>query len=196
MAETWKIIEEEPDYEVSNLGNVRSVHRKKVTVDGFVRTYKPKSITPKVDRDGYMIVCLGGFNKRKVYKVHRLVAKAFIKNPFNLPFINHKDETRTNNVVTNLEWCDAKYNVNYGTAQKRRIEKVSTKVDVYTLKGEFVCSYDSIRECARKLNVYSSGVVNCVVGKTHSCKNHVIRKQGEPFSLNRKECYVTRGVKL
>ena len=61
--------------------------------------------------------------ERKDYKVHRLVAMAFIPNILNLPVINHKDENKSNNIVSNLEWCTPKYNSNYGTANQRRSEK-------------------------------------------------------------------------
>jgi len=57
------------------------------------------------DRDG----------DRKKFPVHRLVASTFIPNPNNYPQINHKDEDKTNNSISNLEWCTAKYNINYGT---------------------------------------------------------------------------------
>jgi group I intron endonuclease len=57
--------------------------------------------------------------KGKNYKVHRLVAMAFIPNPDNLPIINHKDENPSNNNVNNLEWCTYEYNNNYGTKNKR-----------------------------------------------------------------------------
>lgn len=191
MEEIWKHIECEPDYEVSNLGNIRSVERIKMTKRGFPRTDKSRKITPKVDRDGYLIVRLGGYEKRLVYKVHRLVASAFIPNPNNLPMVNHKDETRVNNRVDNLEWCDHRYNINYGTSQHRRVLKIAQKVDLYTLKGEYVCTYESISECARKLNAHKSSVISCVNGKTHTCYDYVIKRHGEPFSLNRKDCYVT-----
>lgn len=65
--------------------------------------------------------------KSITYKVHRLVAIAFIPNPDNLPHINHKDENKLNNNPNNLEWCDNSYNNNYGTRNKR-IAKAVTKV--------------------------------------------------------------------
>lgn len=70
--------------------------------------------------DGYLDCKIHG----KVWLVHRFVAEAFIPNPNNYEMVNHKDETRDNNCVDNLEWCSRKYNLNYGTAQKRHSEKV------------------------------------------------------------------------
>lgn len=69
-----------------------------------------------MQRSGYYYVDLQG--KRRL--VHRLVAEAFIDNPDDLPEVNHKDEDKVNNSVENLEWCDSKYNANYGTRNKRR----------------------------------------------------------------------------
>ena len=63
--------------------------------------------------------------------------------------MNHKDENPQNNIVTNLEWCDAKYNNNYGTARQRMVEKLSKPVLQYTLDGEFVKEWKSMRECGR-----------------------------------------------
>ena len=100
--EEWKnVIGYEGLYEVSNKGNVRNVRR---------NTLLKLSKT----NDGYIQVHLYKNGIRTGFKVHRLVAQAFIPNPDNLPEVNHKDEDKTNNNVTNLEWCTAKYNVNYG----------------------------------------------------------------------------------
>lgn len=70
-------------------------------------------------RNGYKSVVLRINEEYVTEYIHRLVAKAFIPNPDNLPQVNHKDEDRTNNSVENLEWCTQKYNTNYGTAKER-----------------------------------------------------------------------------
>lgn len=97
-------------YEVSNLGNVKSLRR------GII-------LKPGKRNGGYKIVNLRKDNKDHWLAVHRLVAIAFIPNPLNLPFVNHKDENPCNNCVENLEWCTSQYNNTYGTNIKRRVEK-------------------------------------------------------------------------
>lgn len=99
--EEWKnIIGYEGLYEVSDKGNVRNVRR--------------NTLLRFSNNQGYTQVYLYKNGIRKGFKVHRLVAEAFIENPDNLPQVNHKDEDKTNNNVDNLEFCDHKYNVNYG----------------------------------------------------------------------------------
>lgn len=102
-------------YQVSNLGNVYSV-RKKICL-------KPFNVC-----GGYKRVTLCSYGVYKHILVHRLVAQAFIDNPNNLPQINHKDENKSNNCVSNLEWCTAKENSNYGTRIKRFSEKMKGRV--------------------------------------------------------------------
>lgn len=75
------------------------------------------------DSYGYASVSLTKDGKPKSQNVHRLVAEAFIPNPQNLPCVNHKDEDKSNSVVTNLEWCDYSYNNTYGTVLQRRSKK-------------------------------------------------------------------------
>ena len=110
--EQWKQIKEfNGEYEVSNLGRVRSMKR----YYGMVGRIMPQTRQPS-GRGGkltYFAVMLSKNNKSYCRKVHRLVAEAFIPNPDNLPQINHKDGCKTNNHVSNLEWCTAKENTRH-----------------------------------------------------------------------------------
>lgn len=119
MIEEWRpVIGYEGLYEVSSYGRVRSVDRYVKTCYGSYRLHKGKVLSPGIRPDGYLVVSL----QYKMFRVHRIVAEAFLPNPDNLPQVNHKDEDKSNNRVDNLEWCDSKYNNNYGTARIRAKE--------------------------------------------------------------------------
>ena len=109
--EQWRPIEEyEGLYEVSNMGRVKSLER----IDKNNHLVKGKILKPVMMKNGYLRVDLSKEGKHKMFSVHRLVGMTFIPNPEGLPQINHIDEDKTNNRVDNLEWCDCKYNINYG----------------------------------------------------------------------------------
>lgn len=110
MKEIWKdVVGYEQIYQVSNNGRVR---RK--------RDYY--ELSQQIGIGGYKQVSLSKGGKSKQISVHRIVAKAFIKNEFNYPCVNHKDEDKQNNNVENLEWCSYRYNINYGTRTSRANE--------------------------------------------------------------------------
>ena len=94
-----------PDYLVSDNGEIYSKRSNKLMKQQKV--------------NGYMKVKLSNSGLQKLVAVHRIVATAFVPNPFGLPFVNHKDEDSANNAAENLEWCTAKYNCNYGTRNRR-----------------------------------------------------------------------------
>lgn len=122
MQEAWKDIPNfEGYYQVSNFGRIRSITRKAKTkiLNNNYRTIKGQLISPAKTKDGYLKVSLSKKHKRYYFRVHRLVANAFLSNPNNYPVINHKDENKLNNRVDNLEWCSIKYNCNYGTRNER-----------------------------------------------------------------------------
>ena len=111
MKEIWKnVTGYENYYQVSNFGNVRSLDR----LDSAGRKRKGRTLIPIVDNLGYCSVHLLKNGKTKTIRIHRLVALEFLENPLNYKEINHKDENKQNNSVKNLEWCDRKYNMNYG----------------------------------------------------------------------------------
>jgi len=123
MTEEWRDIDGYIGlYQVSNMGNVRRLK-------GF-KSRNDRLLTSQLNFGGYKKVALYKDNKRKVMLVHRLVATAFIENPNNYPEINHKDEDKTNNVVTNLEWCTHKYNNNYGTKKERQIKTMKNTMRI------------------------------------------------------------------
>lgn len=110
--EVWKdIIGFEGMYQISNFGRVKSLPKYTYS-RGYPQLRKEKVLKPCYTGKNrcYATVRL---NDGKGYKIHRLVAQAFIPNPNNLPMVNHKDENTFNNNVDNLEWCTNKYNVKY-----------------------------------------------------------------------------------
>ena len=140
--ELWRpVVGFEGLYDVSNLGRVRSLN--------YNKTGRCKLLKLTKNGSGYLNVHLSKDGKAKIFLVHRLVAKTFIPNPNNLPFVNHKDENPLNNCVENLEWCTLEYNFAYGTAIKRRAEKRSKAVLQFTRDGEFVREWSSATECGR-----------------------------------------------
>jgi hypothetical protein len=169
--EVWKDIENyEGLYQVSNLGNVRSLDRVINSCYNSKQLIKGKVKVQELKNDGYMRVTLHKDGKGKHHYVHRLVAEAFIPNPDDLPQVNHKDENKTNNNVDNLEWCTNEYNHTYGTINKRISEsqindpQKSKKVYQYTLDGQLVKVWASTKECGR--NGYPSRCIsNCCLGK-------------------------------
>lgn len=124
--EIWKpVVGYEGLYEVSNTGQVRSLDRYIKYSNGQIHLHKGKVLSPVIKDNGYLQVGLYYNGKYKMFLVHRVVAQAFIPNPDNLPEVNHLDEDKTNNNVTNLEWCDRSYNLKYGTV---RIRSINTKI--------------------------------------------------------------------
>jgi hypothetical protein len=118
--EQWKPVKGyEGYYEISNLGNIRSVDREVATAFGYSVIRSGKILSKVVDAYGYETVHLSRENQKKRHKVHRLVADAFIYNPNNLPSVNHKSENKLDNRVENLEWCTIAYNNSYGTRLER-----------------------------------------------------------------------------
>lgn len=161
-------------YQVSNLGKVKSLTRENqfylndIKVTRILNSHIMKFHL----NHGYLRVLLSKNGKRKWFFVHRLVAEAFIPNPNNLPFINHKSEIKTENNVENLEWCNAKYNVNYGTCKKRISKantnnpKLSTPIKCLDLETNEITYYPSIPEASRQLKILRESIRDSI----YKCK--------------------------
>ena len=113
--EIWKdVVGWEGLYQVSNLGNVKSISRIVIRKNKKEMYVKEKVLQPyKCSNGGYLSVPLSQNGKRFVESVHRLVAKAFIPNPKQLRDVNHKDGDKFNNKVDNLEWCSHSKNIEH-----------------------------------------------------------------------------------
>lgn len=155
-------------YQVSNLGRVRSIDRIVKHWRGGKLIKKGKILKQKPNKYGYKCLRLIKNGKYKDVTVHRLVAIAFIPNPNNLPFVNHKDENPSNNNVNNLEWCTQEYNVNYGTANKRRSEAKSKPVLQFTKSGDFVNEYPSATEAQKHTGIIHQSISSCCRHKLKS----------------------------
>ena len=119
---------------------------------------------------GYFNVTLTFNGKNTSKSVHRLVAETFLPNPFNLKCVNHKDENKHNNNVSNLEWCNYEYNNTYKDIHLRRNKDNTTrKVIQYDLDMNEIKRWDSIIEAANNFNTHSSNIMKCCIGE----RNHV-----------------------
>lgn len=144
--EEWRdIIGYNGKYQVSNLGNVRSVNR---------------ILKKQLDRYGYFFVHLSLNNKSKCKKVHRLVAESFIPEYSELLQVNHKNEIKTDNRVENLEMCDNRYNCNYGSRKTALAKTVIQE----TLNGEFVREWESTNQIERELGFKHNIISSCCIG--------------------------------
>jgi hypothetical protein len=156
MNEIWKDIEGYNGlYQVSNLGRVKSLGRR-----GKGCSLEDRILKPMINKDGYHLVNLKDVNHvAKWFTIHRLVALHFIPNPNDYKEINHKDEAKGNNSVTNLEWCTREYNVSYGTVIERQSnnkkgqsnEWLNKPILQYSIEGEFIAEFDSTTQAAQFL---------------------------------------------
>ena len=153
-------------YQVSNYGNVLSVKRNKF-------------LKPAEQCCGYYKIALSKKCIVKSFLVHILVAQAFLENPDNLPVVNHLDENRKNNNVSNLEWCTVEHNINYGTRTKRATQTQLNRTDCskpvlqFDKNGKFIKEYPSTQEAKRETG--ASKISRVCKGKAYSSKGFIWR---------------------
>ena len=159
MEEIWKEIKWYENYQVSNLGNVKSLN--------YLRTWKEKILKPCKEWNGYLFVSFSKNKKVKMYKIHRLVAIAFIDNPLQKPQVNHINWIKTDNRLENLEFNTASENQLHRFRELGHKVKhwkdnhLSKKVNQYWKDGNFIKSWDCAMDIQRQLWIHQQNIWKC-----------------------------------
>ena len=150
----WKKIiieDQETNYSISDDGQVRNDVRQTLLKQSNEYEYKMVNIALG-----------GGVTKR--CRVHRLVAQAFIPNPENKPYVNHKDGNRSHNNVDNLEWVTASENAIHARQTGLLNQQQIRPVCQYNLDGKLMMIYNSIAEAVDNTGCLQSKIVDCCRG--------------------------------
>lgn len=177
VGEVWVPINGSPNYVVSNRGRVYSLTREE-TWGNCTRIRQGRILTPRLGDRGYYYVALCNNGRNQTKNVHRLVAEAFLPNPEHLECVNHRDEFRTNNDASNLEWCTVAYNVTYGNAKNKTKQRFietgwSRPVEQYDREGNFIAAFASVSEAGRSINRNPGGISACCNGTRNIAYGYV-----------------------
>ena len=152
-------------YQVSNLGNIRSLNRKvyQKNKNGNLQMhiYKGKKLKKQVQKNGYEFVNLYKETKMSKKLVHRLVAIAFIDNEKGYKYINHKDNNKRNNNINNLEFCSQKENVKYAYDFGNKVPPHRKKIAQKDERNKIIKIFNSISEAERETNIKASNISKC-----------------------------------
>lgn len=189
--EIWKdIIGYEGLYQVSNLGNVKSLKKKSINRHGWIRILPELIMIQKISNNGYKRVGLVKNGHQKQISVHRLVTIAFIENKNNKPCVNHKDGNKLNNNVDNLEWVTISENSLHSTRVLCKLhntkgDKDSQSKCVYQISaidGKVIMKFGSVREAERETGIDRAFIGKCANGIYAKAKGYVWSfDQSEPI---------------
>ena len=175
--EIWKKIDGYDNYEVSNLGRVKSLDRTIVYSDGRSYNYKSQVLKPIKNKDGYLLVNLYKNGKMKTHYIHRLVYETF-KGPIPEGMqCNHISENKTENNLENLNLMSPKENCNWGTRNERNAKartngKKSKPVLQLDLEGNIIREYPSANEVQRQTGYSNGNISKCCIGKYKTAYNY------------------------
>ncbi len=162
--ETFVKIDGFENYEVSNLGKIRNIKSGRI-------------LKPHLHHSGYLVHGLCENNKHKKLFLHRIIATAFIDNPDEKPQVNHIDENKLNNDLSNLEWCTERENIVHGTRTKRAAEKHFKKVIQLDLNDGVLSEFESMVQAERETGVLAGNISNCCNGRSKSAGGYKWRKK-------------------
>lgn len=167
--EAWKVIENYPDYQISNFGRVKSTN-----YNGNMKHDRLLSLIKR--RSGYIVVNLyryiDGVPKMKQFRVHQLVMNAFSSNHDNLPEINHIDGDKTNNKLSNLEYASRSHNMLHAYANKLKHQPkgvVTTKLNPNkVIEIRYIYKHDNYShyDLSKMYNVSEAAIANVVNRKS------------------------------
>lgn len=188
LQEIWKDIPDfEGCYQVSNQGRVKSMPRMVRTRHGFYN-YPGKILNPTTRKGNYKIVTLCVNQIDQPRYVHRLVAQAFIQNPENKETVNHINGDKTDNRVENLEWCTPSENTNHalniGINMSGRLGINKVSVCQYNLNNELIAKHESIKEAARSIDGFATGIRKCFTGVLNTYKGYVWKRHENEVTLS------------
>lgn len=192
--EIWKNIKGwEGYYMVSNKGRVKSLSREVLYSNNRKHKYKGRIMKAKVNKKGYVTVCLSQNGYYCSRRLHQLVIAAFLDRPNGYDQINHKDENKQNNELVNLEYCTGRYNNNYGTKAKRAAEKQmndpnrSISIYQYTIDGELIDMFPSMKEAFRKTKADVRRICACCNGYRKTENGYVWAYSNEGYQEQKRK---------
>ena len=184
--ERWKDIKDfEGFYKISDYGRVKSLKRIINHNGSYSKHIRIKELIRKIriNKQGYWYLNLAKNGVYKTKKIHRLVAEHFIDNPHNYPFINHIDGNKLNNNINNLEWCTPSYNTNHayklGLSKAWNkglygsVNKTTRSVNQYDLNGNYIRTWDCIKNVERILKIESCNITRTCQGKRQSAGGYL-----------------------
>ena len=181
LEEEWRPVKGYEDiFEVSNLGRIRSVERVVKAGKYGTKFVKSRILKLEMNKKGYLMTRATRKYGCKRLVVHRFVAEAFIPNPNNYPIVNHKDERKDNNVVTNLEWCTHSYNTLYGTCQQRRAIHRQRTVEMIDMKThEVIKVFSSMKRAEEETHTPAKQISHVCRGYDKSARGYFWRYANE-----------------
>lgn len=193
--EVWKDINDFPNYQVSNFGRIKSKERFTRVGIRNVRYVlrKEKVLKPLKITNGYLGIRLYNGENVKTFKIHRLVANHFIPNPKNYPQVNHIDGDKTNNMISNLEWCTNEYNMkhsyNIGLRDKEKLRKnmsiigknlkgkkghhIRKVVQIDKHNNKVIKKWNSIIEASKEMNISNTAIQNVCVNRSKTAGGYI-----------------------